>query len=291
MPWSPAHLHEATRQGVAPFEASLRHMLPIEAKIENASRLGLFMTPSGGRRWPRVTASATSSSTVCHGSHMGQLYGQECGGVGGGGVTRCRLLIMARKLFSNSSSSCGNNCWLQFPPTGCKKDSNHISLFLFFISFLFFPLFFLFFATPSTGFFSGSRRCRPVFRHDLKKVFTHSLHLSSWMQSGRGPGVGKAATHTVNIPIYMYVCVRVCVCVCVLIKICSRSQLEFVIWQRSRLISTDIVNKLECKRDSNTYIHIYNIPYMLDSYTYTHIYLIYVCALISANEIAFSDCN
>lgn len=94
------------------------------------------------------------------------------------------------------------------------------------------------------------------------------------MQSGRGPGVGKAATHTVNIPIYMYVCVRVCVCVCVLIKICSRSQLEFVIWQRSRLISTDIVNKLEWKRDSNTYIHIYNIPYMLDSYTYTHIYIL-----------------
>lgn len=113
------------------------------------------------------------------------------------------------------------------------------------------------------------------------------------MQSGRGPGVGKAATHTVNIPIYMYVCVRVCVCVCVLIKICSRSQLKFVIWQRSRLISTDIVNKLEWKQDSNTYIHIYNIPYMLDSYTYTHIYILYmyICALISANEIAFSDCN
>lgn len=110
------------------------------------------------------------------------------------------------------------------------------------------------------------------------------------MQSGRGPGVGKAATHTVNIPIYMYVCVRVCVCVCVLIKICSRSQLEFVIWQRSRLISTDIVNKLEWKRDSNTYIHIYPI-HARQLHIHTHIYLIYVCALISANEIAFSDCN
>lgn len=55
------------------------------------------------------------------------------------------------------------------------------------------------------------------------------------------------------------------VCVCVLIKICSRSQLEFVIWQHSRLISTDIVNKPKREREGgrereqHTYKYIFYI--------------------------------